>query len=83
MTKEKEYLEFVEEAIALIAKRLKLSKEAVRFEKGQEGKNRDRIVVETLYENGLKGVMGIEAAGLFLMYKRGMALEELAEEIAR
>lgn len=83
MSEEKEYMEFVEAVKQEIMGKLKVPKESVRFEKGKKEGNRDRILIETSYGNGLKGVMGVEAAGLFLLYKRGTSLEDLAEEIRK
>ena len=83
MTKEKEYMEFVEAVRLEVAKLLKLPLECVRFQKGTKEDKRDRILIETIYENGLRGVMRVEAAGLFLLYKRGTSIKKLAEEIKK
>lgn len=82
MTEEKEYKAFVEAVEQEVQVQFKIPAENIRFEPGKEGK-RDRILIETMYENGLKGVMGIEAAGLFLLYKRGNSLKNLVAEIAK
>lgn len=83
MTEEKEYMEFVEAVLQEIRVKLKISKENIRFVKGEKTEgNRDRILIESFYEDGLKGVIGVEAAGLFLLYKRGNSLARLVEGIA-
>lgn len=76
-------MEFVEAVEQEMIEKLEVPAENVRFEKGNEEGKRDRILVETLYENGLKGIIGIEAAGLFLLYKRGTSMEDLVEEIRK
>lgn len=81
MTKEKEYMEFVEAVKQEIGLQLKVPGESIRFEKGENEGERDRILVKTEYENGLTGVMGIEAAGLFLLYKRGASVEFLTGQL--
>lgn len=80
MTKEKDYLEFVEAVEQEIAQSFKLSRERIWLQKEE---NRDRILVENVYDNGLKSVMGIEAAGLFLLYKRGTSIEALVDQMKR
>lgn len=81
MTKEKEYMEFVEAVKQELVVQLKVPWESIRFEKGENEGERDRILVKTEYENGLTGVMGIEAAGLFLLYKRGVSVELLTGQL--
>lgn len=81
MTKEKEYKEFVKAVEQEMAVQLGVPEENVSFEKGENEGERDRILIKTEYENGLTGVMGIEAASLFLLYKRGAAIETLAKQV--